>query len=238
MRTDTQFIYDQRKVSSLVIQPGEISEIALSAFDSTTEVARRKDMWLKLAFKPKNTIAAGGVIVFTFPPLFDVIERNFLNEPTSYYIESGLANFNSDKPVSWSFDSINKELTVINFDTYTKNTTVGSGLINLVFYAKVPDLATTIPIKITSYSDLTKVTKLDENNVDAIFNLASVGAPITNNIIENTNPQTISQSSGIKTHVKFSYQPSINIPVNSMVKVKFPAEDLYINAAAISAANC
>jgi hypothetical protein len=77
LRKDTQYVYDQRYINGILVEPGPITDISLLALDSSITIVKRKDMWLKLSFKPKNSIPAGGKIILTFPSLFSIVVSEF-----------------------------------------------------------------------------------------------------------------------------------------------------------------
>jgi hypothetical protein len=132
--------------------------------------------------------------------------------------------------LKWKYDSITREMCISQFSAYTGAGTV----IVFAFYGKVPDETTTTPIKITTYQDSLGTVKLDEDNINASLTLTAVGAPIRNAIIANTAAQTISQSDTTKTDVTFSFQPSTSIAAASLIKIKFPLDDLFITPPASS----
>lgn len=214
IRAKTQFLYDWvKELYGPSILPGILTNFNFAPKIATTEISRSKEVLMELKFDLKGEIPEGGVMELIFPSSFTLLDKKFLDIPSTYYITGGLQDKSSNELVTLNFDEITNKLNITSFKKAPAGTTVSMEL----YLGLPPSTGASQTINLTTYSNSSKTIKIDEDTQNI-----KVTIPSLSSAISNSASLTSSIASGVgTTDIRFTFQPSVNIPINHKYIISF-----------------
>ena len=210
-RNNTNTVYEYSlTVPGVTITPSPINSISLLAVDSTTTLARSKQVYYELKFTPSNTIAQGGTIEIQFNNNFNLDPQAIDNQNIDPTVESGLFDIDVNTRTTCVYDSATLKLTIADFLERTPNEIV------VRFQAVNPfEDGETTPLIITTKDASGNIQDQDSENAKTTI------STLTSPVITKAEPTNL-YATGALTDLKFTLVPNVMVPLSGFVLVKYP----------------
>lgn len=209
-RANTTVIYDQRSaISGVTITAGLINNISLVQVDPNALAAQGKVMDYILKFTPTNQLLEYSVVSIEFPPTFVLV-----NDSTQMsYVMYGLEDVDEYHPLGFNISS--NIITLSYYLTYETPQQIA-----IYFRATNPsNSGLTTALKIRTWTDYLKATLMDEDIVTATVTILSYPCASSTSVTS-----TYSYADGSATNIALLFTPTLEIPVNGIIKVRVPAD--------------
>ena len=210
-RNNTNTVYEYSlTVPGVTTTPSPINSISLLPVDSTTILARSKQVYYELKFTPSNTIAQGGSIEIQFNNNFNLDPQAIDSQTIDPTVESGLFDIDVNTRTTCVYDSSTLKLTIANFLERSPDE------ITVRFMAVNPfEDGETTPLIITTKDASGNIQDQDSENAKTTI------STLTSPVITKDRPTNL-YGTGALTNLNFILVPNVMVPLSGYVKVKYP----------------